>query len=108
MNKTMMQMMKPIPPARHSNRAELRRRQEEHVLAWLKGYPNSVNRRDVADHCPNIPGLTPDVPAYVRINLDRACSQILKRLEKKGHVVSVLCSDGYRYYSVPVENGGAQ
>lgn len=108
MNKTMMQMMKPIPQPSRNNRAELRRRQEEHILTWLQGYPNSVNRHDVAQNCANIPGIsTPDAPSYIRYNRDRACSSVLQRLEKKGHVVSVLCGDGYRYYSVPV-NGGVQ
>lgn len=107
MNKTMMQMMKPIPQT-SNNKAELRRRQEEHILAWLKGYPNSVNRHDVVKNCPDIPGIsTSDAPTYTRYNRGRACASVLQRLEKKGHVVSVLCGDGYRYYSVPV-NGGVQ
>lgn len=109
MNKTMMQMMKPIPQHTRPSRADLRRRQEEHVLAWLQGYPNSANRYDVAKNCPGIPGVSDsETPNYLRLNSYRqgaACSQILKRLEKKGHVVSVLYSDGYRYYSVPM-NGG--
>lgn len=107
MNKTMTAMMKPIPTPAHSNRTELRRRQEEHILTWLEMYPSSVNRHDVAEKCHNIPGVNDaDATRYMRCNAARACSNILKRLEKKGHVISVLCNDGYRYYSIPVENGG--
>ena len=103
MNKTMQSMMKPIP-VEQNNKGALRLAQEEHVLAWLRTIDHSVNCRDVYADCHDIPG----------VNGGRwgggyyehcQCSSILKRLEKKGHVVSVLYGQ-YRYYSIPVENGG--
>lgn len=101
MNKTMQNMMKPIPVNANTS-ASLRQQQEDHVLNWLNTRTFSVTCTDVAEDCGNIPGVNYNYAYPYRVR--RTASSILKRLERKGHVVSVLCGS-YRYYSVPVEGG---
>lgn len=103
MNRAMQSIMRPIPVNANTN-AALRRAQEDRVLNWLNAQAESVTSADVALHCGNIPGVDYTWTASYRVR--RTASSILKRLERKGHVVSVLCGS-YRYYSIPVENGGA-
>lgn len=106
MNKIMQSMMKPIP-VEENNKAALRLAQEEHVLNWLRTIDRSVNCRDVYNDCKNIPSVGANCYGWGRGCWGhRQCSSILKRLEKKGHVVSVLYGQ-FRYYSIPV-NGGVQ
>lgn len=100
MNKTMQNIMKPIPVYTNS-RYELRQAQENRVMEYLDGVKQSVTARDVFINCHDIPTRS----AWYTIDT-RLCSKILQRLEQKGRVVSVLYC-GSRYYSIPV-NGGEQ
>lgn len=102
MNKTMKSIMKPIPVGKTCGKASLRQAQEDRVLSWLQTVPNSVNCVDVANLCGDIPGVD---SRWIGGMERRQCSAILKRLERKGFVVSTLYGS-YRYYSIPEENGG--
>lgn len=103
MNKTMQSMMKPIPVDDNS-RAVIRQAQEDRVLSYLQQVNRSVSCKDVQMECHGIPEVESTSGYYGQL-YRRTCSKILQRLEKKGHVVSVLYGS-YRYYSIPVQNGG--
>ena len=93
-------MMKPLPDLK--SKSDLRLRQEAHVLNFLSDATMSMSCNDVWNKCGNIPGINYEWgnTYYHR----RQVSQILRRLERKGLVISILYGS-YRYYSVPVEGG---
>lgn len=104
MNKIMQNMMKPIP-VNSDTSASLRLAQEQYVLNWLKNTDYSVRSIDVYRECRNIPGLEYDEWNNYNRHTRKGCTKILQRLERKGHIVSVLYGS-CRYYSIPVDNGG--
>lgn len=88
-------MMRPLPEKLLSL-DELNFRREEHILEWLKTAPTSVSCVMIQCNCENIPGSFES--SYRQL---RMISNILKRLERKGKVISTLYGQ-YRYYSIPI------
>lgn len=110
MNKTMQNVMKPVNPNTISaTSADTKAAQEAVVMDILNKCPYSMTSRDVGDNIqlPTFPGFYPDwlrwMPMQARST--RMASIVLRRLERKGALVSTLYQ-GYRLYSIPVVNGG--
>ena len=90
-------MMKPIVvPTPDNTRAVIRQKQEDRVMQFLESVTISMTAADIRFKCPDIPRMW--AGQYMTT---RHVSTIMRRLENKGLVISVLCF-GRRYYSIPI------
>ena len=110
MNKTMQSMMKPIDPSTlRANSEDTKRAQEAVVMTILRESPYSMKASKIASKIdlPSFPGYNPYYRTYLTPAQrgTRMVSCICRRLESKGEIISTLYQ-GYRLYSIPVQNGG--
>lgn len=97
-------LMKPITLYTSENRAQVKAAQEAAVMEFMRQQVESVKASRVFIDIPSIPevkGLSENMRDRWGMTAGvRRTSSILRRLEQKGELVSVLFG-GARYYSIP-------
>lgn len=97
-------LMKPISVYDNADSAQIKAAQDAAIMAFMQEQSESVKASQVYTDIPTIPGVktmySSPCDRWIKSMGTRRTSTILRRLEQKGELVSVLFR-GARYYSIP-------